>query len=126
MSCGCGCNRGERNTCPQDRREYCEQPRCNWAPDKFDYQLSDPRFRVNDGRNNGRRDGQFNGRGFGRFDGDNNFFARPVRWGFNDYGYNYNNFYGGRFFAGYFDPLFGRVNSGGFDQPAPWNDDGDQ
>jgi len=30
--------------CSYDRRNFCSYPRCDWAPNKYDYQLSDPRY----------------------------------------------------------------------------------
>jgi len=110
MSCGC---------CAHERRNFCSQPRCDWSPNKFDYQLSNPRY---GGHHDHGHDDSFHG-------GQNRTYST-----FNRYGGS--NCCGGidrrdAYFAragwyGYGDILHRRVNAGGFDQPAPWNDDGDQ
>lgn len=31
-------------SCACDRKKFCSYPRCDWAPNKYDYQLSNPRY----------------------------------------------------------------------------------
>ena len=111
MSCRC---------CVHDRQNFCSHPRCDWSPNKYDYQLSDPRYgghhdhhhdHYHHGHHNLFRAGQNRSyNAYNRvevYDRRDAYFARAGQYGIRGL-------------------LNGRVDAGGFDQPAPWNDDGDQ
>ena len=99
MSCGC---------CAHERRGCCSNNwESNWGPThKF---------------------GGFNAPLYGGYNRSFNTFNQYEGYGYGGFNnYNRQRIYFGRAYAGYYDPLFGRIDAGGFNQPDPNNDDGDQ
>lgn len=106
MSCGCGGERQKFNRCG-----------ATWAPNKYDYQVSDPSVRV------------YN-------DDCHRQVHRPAHraephtraYVVHSNRHNHGDCHRSRreLYFGFRDPLYGRVNAGGYDQAGYWNDDGDQ
>lgn len=95
-------------SCCQGSRRFCCHG-CGWAPEKYDYPVSDVRYSGYHAYRQAQAAAAM---------ARNAVYARPR--------YHYDEvdrlaaFYGRR------DPLFGRTNAGGFDQPDQANWDGDQ
>ena len=82
-------------SCVSERREFCSYPRCNWAPNKFDYQVSNVNFAgpnhcggwgKTGGCGCGCRDGGRDGGRDGFRDGGRDGFRDGGRDGFRDGG----------------------------------------
>lgn len=99
--------------CTEQKQRFIQN--YGWTPNKYDYQQSNPS--VATCRCHAHPSSHVTNARGGAWNRSPNYSHNPQNYYVHDRTAEY---YGRR------EPLFGRINAGGYDQPNPWNEDGDQ